>query len=83
MRKSFFTLGGIVTSSMQQDVRGGGVFTFVNRKQNIMETPHMEYAGMVIYHKKLESGSFNLPTFDENTQSLTIQWNDLEPGFKR
>ncbi len=37
----------------------------------------MEYAGMVIYHKKLESGRFNLPAFDENTVSLTINWKDL------
>ena len=37
----------------------------------------VEYAGMVIYHKKLESGWFQLPGFDENTISLTIHWNDL------
>jgi len=77
MRKSFYTLSGIVTSSMNQDVRDGGVFIFVNRQQNIMKILHMEYAGMVIYHKKLESGRFKLPEFDENTTSLTIQWNDL------
>jgi transposase len=77
MRKSFYTLSGIVNSSMQQDVREGGVFIFVNRHQNIMKILHMEYAGMVIYHKKLESGRFKLPEFDENTTSLTLQWNDL------
>jgi transposase len=77
MRKSFYTLSGIVTSSMNQDVRSGGVFIFVNRYQNIMKILHMEYAGMVIYHKKLESGRFMLPEFDENTTSLTIHWNDL------
>jgi transposase len=37
----------------------------------------MEYAGMVIYHKKLESGRLNLPDFDENTSSVTIKWHDL------
>ena len=77
MRKSFYTLSGIVTSSMDQDVRNGGVFIFVNRKQTIMKILHMEYAGMVIYHKKLESGRFKLPAFDEHTVSLNIQWKDL------
>jgi len=77
MRKSFYTLSGIVTSAMNYDVRDGGVFIFVNRKQNIMKILHMEYAGMVIYHKKLDSGRFNLPGFDENTSSLTIHWQDL------
>lgn len=77
MRKSFFTLSGIVTTDMNQNVRDGGVFIFMNRTQNVMKILHMEYAGFVIYHKKLESGRFKLPPFDENTTSLTINWNDL------
>jgi transposase len=77
MRKSFYTLSGIVTASMKQNVQSGGVFIFVNRNQDIMKILHMEYAGMVIYHKKLESGRFKLPGFDENTTSLTINWQDL------
>lgn len=77
MRKSFYTLSGIVTNSMGQNVMEGGVFIFVNRGQDIMKILHMEYAGMVIYHKKLESGRFKLPGFDENTVSLTINWQDL------
>ena len=33
--------------------------------------------GLVIYHKKLENGSFKLPSFDENTTSLHVSWHDL------
>lgn len=77
MRKSFYTLSGIVSSAMNQDVRGGGVYIFINRRQTIMKILHMEYAGLVIYHKTLESGRFKLPVFNEDTSSLTIHWNDL------
>ena len=42
-----------------------------------MKILHMEYAGMVIYHKKLDSGRFKLPGFDEETTTLSIHWNDL------
>jgi transposase len=59
MRKSFYTLSGIVSQLMSQNVRDGGVFIFVNRNQNIMKILHMEYAGMVIYYKKLDCGRFN------------------------
>jgi transposase len=62
---------------MDQNVREGGVYIFVNREQTIMKILHMEYAGLVIYHKKLESGRLKLPSFDENTTSLTIHWHDL------
>lgn len=77
MRKSFYTLSGIVTSSMRRDVLSGEVFIFVNRNQTIMKILHMEYAGMVIYHKKLDSGRFKLPQIDENTHSLTLAWKEL------
>ena len=77
MRKSFYTLSGIVTSTMKQNVRDGGVFIFMNRDLNVMKILHMEYAGLVIYHKRLESGRFKLPAFDENTTSITISWQDL------
>jgi len=77
MRKSFYTLSGVVNSLMKQNVRDGGVFIFINRHQNVMKILHMEYAGLVIYHKRLESGRFKLPAFDENTTSITINWQDL------
>ena len=77
MRKSFYTLSGVVNSFMNQNVRDGGVFIFMNRHQNVMKILHMEYAGLVIYHKRLESGRFKLPAFDENTTSITINWQDL------
>ena len=77
MRKSFYTLSGIVITAMNRDVRSGEVFIFVNRNQTIMKILHMEYAGLVIYHKKLESGRFSLPSFDANTTSLIIGWHDL------
>ncbi len=77
MRKSFYTLSGVVNSLMNQNVRDGGVFIFMNRQQNVMKILHMEYAGLVIYHKRLESGRFKLPVFDETTVSINIDWKDL------
>lgn len=77
MRKSFYTLSGIVTSVMKRDVQNGEVFIFVNRRLTIMKILHLEYGGLVIYHKKLESGVFKLPTFDEELTSQVIQWHDL------
>ena len=77
MRKSFYTLSGIVITEMHRDVRSGEVFIFINRQQNIMKILHMEYAGLVIYHKKLESGRFKLPGYDETSHSMTIKWSDL------
>lgn len=77
MRKSFYSLSGIVTSLMKRDVQSGEVFIFVNRRLTTMKILHLEHGGLVIYHKKLESGVFKLPTFDESLKSHAISWHDL------
>ncbi|MBR8538408.1 IS66 family insertion sequence element accessory protein TnpB [Carboxylicivirga sediminis] len=77
MRKSFYTLSGIVTSVMNRNVQDGEVFIFVNRNLTIMKILHLEHGGLVIYHKKLENGVFKLPTFDEMVSSQPIAWQDL------
>jgi len=51
MHKSFYTLSGIVTSTMNQNISDGGVFIFMDRNQNVMKILHMEYAGLVILEK--------------------------------
>jgi transposase len=77
MRKSFYTLSGIVTSIMKRNVQNGEVFIFVNKRLTTMKILHLEHGGLVIYHKKLESGVFKLPTFDESLTSQALEWHDL------
>lgn len=77
MRKSFYTLSGIVSSAMKRNVMDGEVFIFVNRRLTTMKILHLEHGGLVIYHKKLENGVFNLPVFDEKVASQSIGWQDL------
>ncbi|WP_341825066.1 IS66 family insertion sequence element accessory protein TnpB, partial [Vibrio viridaestus] len=40
MRKSFYTLSGLVVNVMKQDVRSGDVFIFINRKRTTMKILH-------------------------------------------
>lgn len=77
MRKSFYTLSGIVTSVMKRNVQDGEVFIFVNQRLTTMKILHLEHGGLVIYHKKLESGVFKLPIFDESLTSQSLEWHAL------
>ena len=77
MRRSFYTLSGMVTNQMGRNVQDGDVFIFINRTCTSMKILHMECGGLVIYHMKLESGSFRLPVFDENTHTFQSSWQDL------
>ena len=77
MRKSFYTLSGIVTNLMRRNVQDGEVFIFINRSCTSMKVLHMECGGLVIYQMRLESGTFTLPSFDEETNTFQTSWQDL------
>ena len=77
MRRSFYTLSGMVTNQMGRNVQDGDVYIFINRPCTGMKILHMECGGLVIYHMKLESGAFKLPVFDENTNTFQTSWHDL------
>lgn len=77
MRRSFYTLSGMVTNQMGRNVQDGDVYIFINRQCTSMKILHMECGGLVIYHMKLEQGSFKLPFFDENTNTFQTSWQEL------
>jgi transposase len=77
MRKSFYTLSGIVTNLMGRNVQDGDAFIFLNRSCNSLKVLHMECGGLVIYHMKLESGCFSLPAFDEESHTYRSSWQEL------
>jgi transposase len=70
MRRSFYTLSGMVTNQMGRNVQDGEVFIFINRSCTGMKILHMECGGLVIYHLKLEQGCFKLPVFDPDTHTF-------------
>lgn len=77
MRKSFYTLSGIVTDQMDRNIQNGDAFIFINRSCTCMKVLHMETGGLVIYHLRLEEGTFKLPIFDEESSSLPSSWKEL------
>ena len=56
MRKSFYSLSGIVSNEMKRDVQDGEALLFVNRSLTSMKILHAEYGGLVIYNPEAEEG---------------------------
>ena len=77
MRKSFYTLSGVVKNNMKQDVRSGDVYIFINKKKDTITLLHAERGGLVLYIKKLEQGTFLLPNYDNESNSFPMEWKDL------
>ena len=79
MRKSFYSLSGIVLNEMHQDIQQGDAFIFVNCSLTSMKILHMEFGGLVFYNLKLEQGRIQLPEMDldDSAVSRNTKWSEL------
>lgn len=77
MRKSFDSLCGIVQDELQRNPSSGDVFIFINKPRNRIKLLHWERGGYLLYYKRLESGTFEIPKFDINANAYCIPWHQL------
>lgn len=78
MRKSYYTLSGLVNNRMGADPRNGDVYIFINKRRNRVKLLHYETGGMVIYSKMLDRGTFGMPIpASEEAVSASVRWRDL------
>jgi transposase len=75
MRKSFDGLCGLVTNELQKPLTTGDVFMFINKPRNSIKLLVWDRSGFVIYYKRLETGTFEIP--EGNEKSMTIKWEEL------
>lgn len=77
MRKGISSLCGVVKEKMGCQVMNGDVFIFIGSSRKLLKLLHAEDGGLVMYVKRLESGRFRIPPFDERTQTYPMEWRDL------
>ena len=62
LRKSFDGLSGIVSQAFpEQDLLSGHLFLFLNGRRDRIKMLHWDADGLVIWYKRLEAGSFQIP----------------------
>lgn len=72
MRKGADGLSGLVRMGMDRDPLSGEVFIFVNRRRDKMKLLVWERSGFVVWYKRLEAGTFELPA-----EGGQISWRKL------
>ncbi len=77
MRKSFDGLCGLVSSRLQQNPRSGDVFIFINKDRNRTKLLRWEPGGFVLFYKRLEQGTFELPDVKSPSLSTEIDYTLL------
>jgi len=77
MRKGFNGLSGLIMREYGRDPIDGSVYIFINRRRDKMKMLVWEEEGFMMYYKRLESGTFELPTGDKNERVMRINWETL------
>lgn len=77
MRKSFDSLSGLVQNNLGQSPMNGEVFIFINKTRNKIKLLHWSGSGFVLYYKRLESGTFELPQYDIRAGSYHLNYSQL------
>lgn len=77
MRKSFDGLCGLVSGRLGQSPMSGDVFIFINKPRNRIKLLRWEAGGFVLFYKRLESGTFELPLAKSGGLSAQIDYGEL------
>lgn len=77
MRKSFDGLSGLVRSKVGRDPLSGDVFIFLNRRRTHVKLLVWDRSGFVLYYKRLEEGTFDLPESERAMDDRPISWDQL------
>lgn len=77
MRKTFCGLEGLVKNELQARPTSGDVFIFISRRRTQIKLLQWQKDGFAIYHKRLESGTFELPVSKNVQGGLQVTADSL------
>ncbi|MCC6768341.1 MAG: IS66 family insertion sequence element accessory protein TnpB [Bacteroidia bacterium] len=77
MRKGFDGLSGLVINKLKQNPLSGDIFIFINRQRTLIKLLVWDQTGFAIWHKRLEQGTFEMPSVDPSSSSVEINRQKL------
>jgi len=77
MRKSFDGLSGLIQNILESNPCSGDVFVFINKRRDKIKLLHWQGIGFILYYKRLEKGTFELPGYDSTVGSITLDYPQL------
>ncbi len=78
LRKGFDALCGLVTTAFGQDPTSGHLFLFVNHRRDRIKILYWDHGdGLAIWYKRLERGSFQIPTAARDAVSMEMTATQL------
>lgn len=72
MRYGFERLSGLVRERIGYEPRSGALFLFVGRRRETLKILFCDGSGMCLFYKRLDRGTFSLPTAAEGATHVEI-----------
>ena len=72
MSKSFDSLSLLVQDVLEMNPLSGHMFIFFNKRSNYMKALYWDRNGFCIWQKRLEKGSFRIPSITNNQWELSF-----------
>jgi transposase len=77
MRRGFDGLLAMAREHLTRDPLAGGLYVFLNRRRDRVKLLWWDGDGLVVWYKRLESGTFERPRVDEKTREVILPATDL------
>lgn len=77
MRKGFDSLAALVRDHLGHDPLSGSLFLFVGRDKDRIKILHWDTDGFALWYKRLEEGSFRLPSSHTAGSSVELKASEL------
>ncbi len=77
MRKGFDSLAALVREHLRYDPLSGHLFLFVGRSRDRLKLMYWDSDGFAIWYKRLEEGTFRLPTPKKAGASVELKASEL------
>lgn len=74
MGKGIEALYELIRSEQQHDPLSGDVFLFLGRKKDAIKILRWDKDGFILYQKRLEEGTFELPRFKPDKGFEQLSW---------
>lgn len=76
MRKSFNGLAALIKHTLKENSLSGDLFIFINKRLTLMKILYFDRNGYCIWYKKLEQGTFQLPS--QGDEKVLLNYTQLK-----
>lgn len=74
MGKGIEALSELIRSCTSANLLSGDVYLFVNKGRNVIKALRWDTDGFILYQKRLETGTFEIPRFKPGEGLYKLDW---------